>query len=126
MLPRRMFDDFLDGFEPVNTQRNMLCDIYEDDKNYHIEMDVPGFLKEDIKIECNKGNLKITAEKHSDEKENKKYVHRERKSYEKCERSFYLGNINEDDIKAEFKDGILKITVPKEEEKETKKMINID
>lgn len=127
MLPKRMlFDDFLDDFEPLNTQKNMLCDIYEENNNYIIEVDVPGFRKEDISIECNKGNLKITAEKQSDDKTDKKYVHRERRSYERCERSFYLGNIEEDNIKAEFKEGILKITVPKEKENNTKKKINID
>lgn len=127
MLPKRMlFDDFLDDFEPLNTQKNMLCDIYEENNNYIIEVDVPGFRKEDISIECNKGNLKITAEKQNDDKTDKKYVHRERRSYERCERSFYLGNIEEDNIKAEFKEGILKITVPKEKENNTKKKINID
>ena len=88
---------------------------------------MPGFKKEDIKIECNKGNLKITAEKHSEKEDNnkKKYLHRERKFYEKCERSFYLGEVEEDKISAEFKDGTLVITVPKEENHNSKKLIEI-
>ena len=99
----------------------------EDENNYCIEVDVPGFKKEDIKIECNKGNLKITAEKHSEKEENnkKKYLHRERKFYEKCERSFYLGEVEEDNISAEFKNGTLVITVPKEENHNSKKLIEI-
>ena len=128
MLPGRLFfDDFIDDMESSkNSSRTMMCDIYEEDGAYHVEIDAPGFKKDDITIECDKGNLKITAEKHHNENNNKKYLHRERKYYEKCERSFYLGNVNEDEIKAEFKDGILKIIVPKEEEQTTKKKININ
>lgn len=129
MLPSRMiFDDFLDDlddFHPVKNA-NMKCDIYEKDGLYHIEMDAPGFNKEDILIECDEGNLKITATKKAEEKEDRKYLHRERKSFETSVRSFYLGNVDEDAIKAEFKDGILKITVPKEEKVNTKKTISID
>lgn len=128
MLPSRIFlDDFLDDFTPSKEVNKMLCDIYEEGNNYCIEVDVPGFKKEDIKIECDKGNLKITAEKRSEDKESnkKKYVHRERKYYERCERSFYLGDVNEDEISASFNDGLLKITVPKKENKETKKLIDI-
>lgn len=127
MLPSRIFlDDFLDDFPPMKEQKTMMCDIYEENNEYHIEVDVPGFKKEDISIECDKGNLKITAEKHSEEIDsNKKYVHREKRSYAKCERSFYLGNVKEDAISAEFKDGQLFITVPKFEEKSTRKTIEI-
>lgn len=129
MLPSRIFfDDFLDDLTPSKEiSKKMACDIYEDENNYCIEVDVPGFKKEDIKIECNKGNLKITAEKHSEKEENnkKKYLHRERKFYEKCERSFYLGEVEEDNISAEFKNGTLVITVPKEENHNSKKLIEI-
>ena len=63
----------------------------------------------------------------SDEKENKKYVRRERHSFTKCERSFYVGDVSEEDIKAKFKNGILEISVPKEEKKkEDKKIIMIE
>lgn len=127
MLPSRMlFDDLLDDFKPVNGPRAMTCDIYEENNEYHIEMDVPGFTKDDITVECDKGNLKITAKKESTDDVDKKYIHRERRSFEKCERSFYLGNVDEDAIKAEFTDGILKITVPKEKEEYTKKTISIN
>ncbi len=126
MLPGRiLFDDLFDDDIDVRRPQGMLCDIYEKDNTYHIDVDVPGFKKEDIKIECDQGNLKIVAERHSEDKEHKKFLHRERKTYEKCERSFYLGNINEDQIQASFNDGILSITVPKEEVVETKKTIVI-
>ena len=105
----------------------MKCDVYEKDGKYNIELDVPGFKKDDIEISLDNGYLKISAEKHFDEEESdKKYIHRERHSYQKCDREFYVGNIDEADIKAEFKNGTLNISVPKEEAKETKRLINID
>lgn len=128
MLPSRLFfDNFLDDLEPKKMDKMMKCDIYEEDGKYIIEMDVPGMKKEDISIEFEDGNLTITASNETVEKENKKYLRKERVSISKCTRSFYLGDISEDEIKAEFIDGILKISVPKEN-KETnhKKIINID
>ncbi len=127
MLPGRiLFDDLFDDDLDVRRPQGMLCDIYEKDNTYHIDIDAPGFKKDDIKIECDQGNLKIIAERHSEDKENKKFLHRERKTYEKCERSFYLGNVNEEQIQASFKDGILSITVPKQDVVETKKTITIN
>ena len=107
----------------------MQCDIYEKDGIYNIEMDVPGFNKEDIKMEFTDGYLTILAERHTEEKDNldKKYIRRERKMHQKCERKFYVGDINDELIKAEFKDGMLLVSIPKEEKvKETKRIINID
>ena len=131
MLPSRIFfDNFFDDFEPPKKfDKLMKCDIYEEGNNYVIEMDVPGFQKEDINMELEDGYLKIAVEKKEDENsnDNKKYVRRERHSYAKCERRFYVGNINEEEIKAKFNDGILKISVPREEEKkENKKIITIE
>ena len=129
MLPSRIFlDDFLDDLSSNKEHNNkMVCDIYEQDGKYFIEVDVPGFKKEDIKIECAKGNLKSVADKHIEKEDHnkKKYIHRERKFYEKCERSFYLGDVDENKISAEFNDGTLKIVVPKEENTNTKKLIDI-
>lgn len=123
MLPSRIFfDNFLDDFKESD---RMKCDIYEKDNIYHIEADIPGFTKEDIKVEFNKGNLIIVAEKNSDnEDEDKNYLRRER-YYGKYQRSFYLGEIDENACEASFENGILKITVPKKSEEETKKYIEI-
>lgn len=131
MLPSRIFfDNFFDDFEPPKKLDKMMkCDIYEKEGKYILEMDVPGFKKEDINMELENGYLKVSAEKtlDSDEKENKKYVRRERHSFTKCERSFYVGDVSEGDIKAKFKNGILEISVPKEEKKkEDKKIIMIE
>ena len=105
----------------------MKCDIYEKDGNYHIEMDVPGFSKEDISVEAKDGYLTISAEKKNEvneEDEKKNYIRRER-VYGKYERTFYVGDLDQDKIDAEFNNGCLKITVPKKEEVENKKVIEI-
>ncbi len=129
MLPSRIFfDNFLDDFEtPKKFDKMMKCDIYEDGDNYIIEVDVPGVKKEDISMDISNGYLKVAVEMKEENKENKKYIHRERHSYTKCERSFYVGNIDEESIKAKFNNGILKISVPmKEIEHKNKKTIMIE
>lgn len=125
MLPSRIFfDDMFDDFKEEN---KMKCDIYEKDDIYNVEVDIPGIKKEDIKIEFNKGTLTITAESKREEVDkSKKYLHRERRMYGKVQRSFYLGDIDDENIKASFNDGILKIEIPKKIEEETKKYIDID
>lgn len=114
MLPRRfywnsIFDDFIDEVSKVD----MKCDVYEKEGIYHIEADVPGIDKKDIKIEYDDGYLKISASKEETrDEENKNYIKKER-SYGLVERQFYVGNIDQDKIKAEFNNGILQISVPK-------------
>ena len=127
LLPRNYFGDFFDDFMPANRDDNMKCDIYEKDGDYHIEMDVPGFNKDEIKIEAKKDYLTITAEKSSekdDEDKDKNYIHRER-TYGKYQRSFYLHDLDSEKVNAEFNNGVLKITVPKKDEEENKKYIEI-
>ncbi len=123
-----VFDDF---FTPVrgDEMSKMRCDIYEKDGIYTMEMDIPGFNREDVKIEVDDNDyLTITAEKNSetnDEDSDKNYVRKER-SYGKYQRSFYVGDIDKDKIDAKFENGILKITMPKkEEEKSSKKTIEV-
>ena len=124
MLPSRFYDDMFDVFD-AKTQ-GMNCDIYEKDGMYNVEMDIPGYKKNEISIECHKGTLTIKAKKDfkKEEHEGKKYLRRERR-FSAVERSFYLGDIDEDKIKAEFNDGTLKITVPTKAES-SKKMITIE
>lgn len=125
LIPRNFYlDDIFDDFVP--TKRNdMRCDIYEKGGDYHIEMDIPGFNREDIKIKSNNGYLTISAEKTNEEKdEERNYIRRER-TYGKYERSFYLGDFNDADVQAEFKDGMLKITVPKKEQNDDQNYIEI-
>ena len=105
----------------------MSCDIYEKDNEYHLEMDIPGFTKDDIKIECHKGTITVSAKKevkNEEKDEGKKYIRRERK-FGEYKRSFYLGDIDEENIKAEFKNGTLRVTAPLKEET-LKKEITIE
>lgn len=111
----------------------MKTDIQEHDDGYTMEMDLPGFKKEEIQIELNNGYMTISAAKGLDEdekdKKSGKYIRRERYTGS-CQRSFYVGeDVTEEDIKAEFKHGLLKLFVPKKEAKpavEQKKTISIE
>lgn len=122
MFPSKLFLDDLDFFEKKN---RMNCDVYEKDNKINIEVDMPGFNKEDIKIEMHKGTINIVAEKNINESDDKKYLCRERTYYGKYQRSFYLGDVEEENIEASFNNGILYITVPKKVENQDKKMIEI-
>lgn len=125
IIPRKFYlDNIFDDFVPT-TRNDMKCDIYEKGGDYHIEMDIPGINKEDIKIESKDGYITVSAEKSTEENdEEKNYIRRER-TYGRYERSFYLGDFDEADVEAEFKDGMLKITVPKKEQNDDKKYIEI-
>lgn len=123
MLPSRMFFDSM--LDEIDVSGKSKCDIYELDNKVYIEMDVPGFNKDSIKLEYNKGNIVIKAECKNEEKDDKKYLHRERKTYSKIERSFHLEDIDEETLEAQFKDGILKISVDKISEDRNKKVIEI-
>ena len=123
-------DVFNDSFFTKRESSIMKTDIIEKGNNYILKIDLPGYKKEDIKLELKDDYLTISAtlsssEDDSNEKEN--YIHKER-FYGKCSRTFYVGNISEEDIKASFKNGILKLTFPKEQPKkiEEKKFIPID
>ncbi len=127
LIPKKYYlDDIFDNFLSVPEESNMKCDIYEKDGVYHIEMDIPGFDKKDIKVECDKGYLTITAQKEEKEEEHKdkNYIRRERR-YGTYKREFYLGELDNTKINAEFKDGVLTVTVPKKEEIETKTVIEV-
>lgn len=138
-----VFDDFFDfpfyddraekklyGHHAANL---MKTDIQEHEDGYTLEMDLPGFKKDEVKVELNNGYMTISAAKGLDEdekdKKSGKYIRRERYTGS-CQRSFYVGeDVTEEDIKAEFKHGILKLFVPKKEAKpavEQKKYVSIE
>ena len=116
-----------------NAKNIMKTDIKEHKDGYELEIDLPGFHKDEIQAELKDGYLTISAAKQLNqdekEKESGKYIRRERYSGS-CQRSFYVGDeITQEDIKAEFKHGILKLFVPKKEAKpavEQKKTIAIE
>ena len=126
MLPSIFDDVFGDVFEK-NTNDVMKTDVRMVGDNYLLDVALPGYKKEDIKLELERGYLTIFAE-HSknDETEHGKYIRRER-YYGKCSRTFYVGDaLKEEDIKANYKDGILNITIPKTNNIDNKKVIKIE
>ena len=127
IIPRNFFfDDDFDNLFMSNSKRNeMKCDIYEKDNNYHIEMDVPGYDKKDIKLEVKDGYLTVTAKKESNEKEEKKNYLRKERSYIESSRTIALGDVDADKIDASFNNGTLFITIPKAKAIENKKYIGI-
>jgi len=106
----------------------MKTDIHENDNNYELDIDLPGFKKEDINISLENGYLVIEAGKSLEKEKKGKAIRKER--YEgSMQRSFYVGEeLKEEDVKAKFEDGVLKLTVPKKEKEEVpeKKTILIE
>ena len=107
----------------------MRTDIEEKDNQYLLNVELPGYQKEDIHAELNNGYLTISAERteNRDEKDKEgNYIRKERYSGS-CKRNFYVGDqVKEEDINASFKDGVLILTVPKEQQatiEENKKML---
>lgn len=124
-----MFDDLFDDFaRPTRsvvrystpTTNVMRTDIRETDTGYELDIDLPGYKKEDVQAELKDGYLTITAktENSNDGKDaNGKYIRRERYSGT-CSRAFYVGeDITQQDIGARFENGILKLSVPKKDAK---------
>ena len=134
-----LFDDFM-GY-PAGRQAAanaypqvkdmMKTDIREHDAGYEVDIDLPGFKKDEISIELENGYLTVSAAKglDKDEEDKKgKYIRKERYAGA-MQRRFYVGeNLTQEDIKAKYENGILRLSVPKKEAKpvETKKTIAIE
>ncbi|NDO47445.1 Hsp20/alpha crystallin family protein [Clostridium sp. MD294] len=109
----------------------MKTDIKEKNNNYEIDIDLPGFQKEEISANLENGYLTISAtkgEQKEEKNENGVYIRRERYTGQ-CTRSFYVGDaVEQQDIKAKFENGILRLTIPKKEQRkvEPKKYIAIE
>ena len=144
MIPRKnneldLWDDFFEdpfftnhrNYARHEESRIMKTDIKELKDKYEITIDLPGYEKENLSMSIEDGYLTINAKtsKEANDKEEGKFVRKER-FYGECSRSFYVGeDITEEDIKASFKNGTLKIDVPKKEEKKAlpeKKYISIE
>ena len=114
--------DFFRGFsrpEHVlygkHASRLMKTDVKETDEGYEVDVDLPGFNKDEIKLDLNNGYLTISTEK-SLNKENKGKMLRQERYVGTMQRSFYVGeSITEDDIKAKFENGVLSLMIPKKE-----------
>ena len=132
-------DDWMDfGFPEVDkalygkhTNNVMKTDVKETDTGYEVDIDLPGFKKDEINAQLDNGYLTISAAKglDKDEKDKKgKYIRKERYAGA-MSRSFYVGEgVTQEDIKAKYEDGILRLSVPKKEAKavENKKYIAIE
>ena len=132
IFTENLFDDLFDDFpfrslENVDRKlygkhagREMLTDVKEHENNYEVEIDLPGFKKEEITIELNEGYLTITASKGLDEDEKNKQgkIVRQERYAGVMQRSYYVGEqMTTEDIKAKYEDGVLKLEIPKKEEK---------
>ena len=120
-----LLDDFFDDFGKIKTT-DMKCDIYEKENNVVVEMDLPGYNKNEINIDVNKGYLTIELEKNEEKNDEEKNYIRKERTYSTTKRQFYVGDIDEEKIKANFNDGVLKIIVPKKEEIISKRKIEIE
>ena len=129
-----LFDDFFDddfSMFPALTGRNplygkhaknlMKTDVRETENTYELDIDLPGFKKDEISIDLKDGYLSISAAKGLDrDQEDKKgkYIRQERYAGA-CSRSFFVGEgVEPKDVSAKFEDGILKISLPKQVKKE--------
>ncbi len=135
-----LFDDFFNDFAypaknagryNTSVSHMMRTDVKEGETGFELDIELPGFKKEDIGVELKDGYLTINAnrdENNDKQDENGKYIRRER-YYGTCSRSFYVGKeLTEEDIKARFENGILKLSVPKKDKAavEEKKYIRIE
>ena len=132
-------DDWMNfGFPEVEkalygkqASHEMKTDVRETDSGYEVDIDLPGFKKDEINIQLDNGYLSISAAKGLDKDEQDKegkYIRKERYAGS-MSRSFYVGNaITQDDIKAKYESGILRLSVPKKaaEEIESAKRIAIE
>ncbi len=117
----------------IQEQPNLMkTDVKEHEDKYQLDLELPGFEKENITAELKDGYLTVRGafkEKTIDNSEHPRYIRKERFSGS-CERQFYVGDgISQEDIKASFNNGVLTILIPKKEEKpelEEKKYIAIE
>ena len=116
-------DEFWGKKNPLygkHAQNMMKTDIRETDGSYELDVDLPGFKKDEIQVQLKDGYLTLSAAKGLDKDAKDKegnYIRRERYAGA-CERSFYVGEeVTQEDIKGEYKHGILKLFVPKKEAK---------
>lgn len=125
ILGESLFDDFMDGFAFPNIDKKlygkhaanlMKTDVKEKDGTYEVDIDLPGFKKDEIQIQLENGYLTVSAAKGMDKEEkdkNGKYVRRERFSGN-VRRSFYVGDkVQKEDIHPRYENGILSFAIPK-------------
>ena len=100
-----------------NAPRMMKTDVKETDEGYEVDVDLPGFKKEEIRLELENGTLTISTQKTLENKEEKQgKVLRQERCSGSMSRSFYVGDyVTEEDIKAKYENGVLSLAIPKKE-----------
>ena len=126
-----IFDDFFYETNSSHTTVNVMrTDIIESENQYLLNMELPGFKKEDIQMELKDGYLMISATKNENNETTDVQCHviRRERYRGSCSRNFYVGDIRQEDIRASFENGELKVVVPKENVRrvEEKKYITIE
>ena len=144
MLPsifsENLFDDFFDndfmrfpiygGRNPLygkHAKNLMKTDVRETENTYEVDVDLPGFKKDEISVDLKDGYLTISAAKGLDKDEKNKegkYIRQERYSGA-CSRSFFVGDVEAKDVSAKYEDGILRISLPKQAKQELPKSSSI-
>jgi HSP20 family molecular chaperone IbpA len=109
----------------------MKTDVHEHDDKYELDIDLPGFKKDEIKLTLENGYLSVSAAKGLDkeEKDKKGKLIRQERYSGAMQRSFYVGDaVTQEDVKAKFEDGVLRLSIPKNEEKKVpeKQYISIE
>ena len=130
MLPRHFSEDLLDNFfnddflirpfqQRSTVSQMMKTDVRESDDAYQVEMELPGFKKEDIKLDLKNNYLTVSATRNAenDEKNEQGKLIRQERYFGTFSRTFYVGNVQPTDIGAKYEDGMLKLTVPKQQPK---------
>ena len=124
-----LFDDWFDDFDRQmqhmdrrlygrNAKREMKTDVREKEDGYEIDMDLPGFKKDQVELTLENGYLTVTANKgfDKDKKDDKGRMIRQERYAGSMQRSFYVGdNMTEEDVKAHFEDGVLHLNLPKKD-----------
>lgn len=136
MLPsifgENLFDDFFGndfGFFPAWNEHSplygkhaknlMKTDVRETDERYELDVDLPGFQKDEIHVDVKDGYLTVSAQKglDKDEEDKKGRVLRQERYAGACSRSFYVGDVKAEDVKAKYESGVLTVLIPKKEPK---------
>ncbi|MBC7390679.1 MAG: Hsp20/alpha crystallin family protein [Opitutaceae bacterium] len=127
-LANNLFIDFLADY-PTQHQFSPKVDVTETEKAFDVHVSLPGFRKEDIKVELDENRLTISGERKWEKKEEdvKKKFHFLETDYGKFSRTFTLpGNVLTSNIQANYKDGILELNIPKEEKDLKKFQISVN
>lgn len=114
------------GLEKASMMGSFKLDVQEKEHEYVVEAELPGYKKEEIFVDLNNEMLTISAKKEEKtDKEEKNYVHRERK-VESVKRSLFLDGSKAEGVKAKLDNGVLSITIPKEKKEASASKITIE